>query len=182
MKQILLIIVFAFGIFTACENETKPEKIEETPVDLAKIEKEIENAAKETDEAMKNKDIEYFKNTLDDNGLFIGTDPEEYWTKDTLMVFWEKMVEDTTLKFDQTTDKRVINVGPGGKSAIVTSQAVAKHISKHMPTRTTARYIFVDSIWKIDYISWSPVPTNDQLRYMWKVFEEKGKKEKEEEK
>ena len=75
MKHLLLIILPVLFLLYACNNENETEKIEETHVDIAKIEKEIENVMLKTDEATKNKDFDFYEAFLHDDGIFIGTDP-----------------------------------------------------------------------------------------------------------
>ena len=168
---IILLLFAAFGLF-ACNNETEVE-LNNTPIDLAAVEKAVDAAADAYLEASKNLNTDYIDSVYHENGIFIGTDPEEYWSKDTIMSLYKKLLEDTSINFDITIHKRVINVDHDGKSALVTEQSFHDHISKDVYVRTITRYINIDDTWKIDYINWSLAPTNDQLRFIWKAFKEK---------
>ncbi len=174
MKTKIVILLFAVFTLFACKTENEVEiEVDNTPIDFSALEKEVDAAADALYEATKNSDIDFVDSMFHENGLFIGTDPEEYWSKDTIMSIYKKMLEDTSINFDRAIGKRVINVDHDGKSALVTEQSYSDHISQDMYVRTVTRYINADGAWKIDYINWSLAPTNDQLRFIWKAFEEK---------
>ena len=169
-KFILLLLV-ALLIF-ACNTEI--EEVKET-VDLAAIEKTIEAVADEYYENAKTMDINAVDSLYHENGLFMGTAPDEYWTKDSIMSLYRKMAEDTSLNFDFKIDKRVINVAPDGMSALVTEQFYHNMICGDLVyVRSVKRFINVNGSWKIDYLNWALVPTNEDLYFIYKTLKAKA--------
>ena len=91
-------------------------------------------------------------NFLSDEGLFLGTDPLEFWSKQRVIEEVTKMSQDTAVDANYTVDKREIRVSSDGQTALVIEQSVVPFIGK-IPVRTIGHAVMKDGQWKIDFYS-----------------------------
>jgi len=156
MKKIYYLMIVAATLIAACLPKNQP-------VDTA--------AAKEAVNAMMDKyltawnaqDANLFDTFLADDGLYIGTDPSEFWNKDTLKAVIIKQFADTTMKYNYVIDKREIKVAPDGNSAIVVEHFTVNAISPKLIFRNITRVAKKGEDWKIDFASWNFIFKNEDL-------------------
>jgi len=161
MKKIIFLFIAGIFLF-ACENEPAAE-IKDEVVDLDAVKTEINNLSDSFYKAMTDKKGELMDSLFAENGLFLGTDPDEFWVKDTTLNMFKSMSEDTTLDLTFTINKREIRVAPSGKSALVIEQYMYPFISESIQIRFIGRYVMTDTGWKIDFIDWAMIPENEDL-------------------
>jgi len=164
MRYFQLFIVALF--FIGCE--TKPQ-IES--VDLTAVENVLINQLDTFHSAMKANDIDAYKIFLTDDGLFCGTDPEELWGKEKLVSVMAEAMDNESIVFNYSVDKREIRVDADGNSATILEQFTVKWISEKIPIRFVAHFVKIGADWKIDFFSWSMVPKNDDLNKLNKALE-----------
>lgn len=120
--------------------------------------------------AFKKKDASAMGDFLSDDGLFLGTDPEEFWSKQRVIEEVSNMAQDTTVNANYTVDKREIRISPDGQTALVIEQMVVPFLGK-IPARTIGHATMKDGQWKIDFYSWSLIPTNESLKKLSEAYQ-----------
>lgn len=89
------------------------------------------------DASFKKKDATAVGNYLSDDGLFLGTDPGEFWSKQRVVEEIGNMATDTAVNANYTVDKREIRVSDDGTTALVVEQMVVPFLG-NIPARTIA--------------------------------------------
>jgi uncharacterized protein (TIGR02246 family) len=165
MKKVFLILAVACLGFASCQrNESAPT------VNTEEASKAVGQFFDEFNAAFQKKDASAMGNFLSDDGLFLGTDPQEFWSKERVMEEVSNMAKDTTLNANYTVDKREVRVSPDGQMALVIEQAVVPFLGK-IPVRTIGHAAMKDGQWKIDFYSWSLVPKNESLDKLSEAYQ-----------
>lgn len=120
-------------------------------VDLAATEKAVGELFNAYGQATKDKDVPGVAAALDDNGLFLGTDPKEFWDKQTIIGEFQRMVSDTSVHLDFILERRDIRISPDGQSALVIEQCTVPFLSKRVATRNIGHAKAVNGKWIIDF-------------------------------
>jgi ketosteroid isomerase-like protein len=154
--------VLAAILLSSCQQNTKP-------VDKDAAQKSVAEALDNYDNAIKKSNTDAISPMLTDDGLFIGTDPGEFWNKAKLIAEFGKMSKDSTLNFNFAVDKREIRLSPDGMSALCVEQYVMPAFTK-MPVRITSRFVNVDGQWKIDFISWNFITENKNIAKLNELY------------
>lgn len=152
---------FAFNAFVS----------EPVPMDHDVAENDVSLLADKFAMAMKEIDVDLLKSTLAEDGLFCGTDPIEVFDKESFIERFEPQFSPTTEGFVFTTKNREISVSSNGKSAIVTEQVTYPSWSPNMPIRQTFHAVQVGVDWKFDYIGWSFLANNEDVKKLNKALE-----------
>ena len=106
---------------------------------------------------------------LSDDGLFLGTDPEEFFNKDRVMQEVSNMAQDTSVNANYNIDKREIRLSPDGRMALVVEQTIVPFLGK-IPARMIGHATMKDGQWKIDFYSWNLIPKNDMLKKISEAY------------
>ncbi|MGQ3088317.1 nuclear transport factor 2 family protein, partial [Flavobacterium sp.] len=86
--------------------------------------------------ALKNKKANDFKNLLDPNGLYCGTDPSEMHNRDAYAQEMAEFLNDPTIgTIAYTVDLRQIRVAEDGNSAVIVEQYKMDLVSPEIPWR-----------------------------------------------
>ena len=109
------------------------------------------------------KNVKLLSTFLADDGQFYGTDPSEIMDKKTLSDGWVKSFADTSANFSYAVEKREILLAPDGNSAIVTEQFEMSPLTGKIKCRLVSQIVKSEDTWKIEYLSWSLIPKNDDL-------------------
>jgi ketosteroid isomerase-like protein len=109
------------------------------------------------------KDVNSLSALLADDGQFYGSDPAEIMDKKTLSDSWTKSFADTSANFSYTVEKRDILLAPDGNSAIVTEQFAFTQLTGKLKIRLVSQIVKSEDTWKIEYLSWSVIPKNEDL-------------------
>jgi len=165
MKNVLLILaVVCFG-FASCEkNQPAP-----ATVNKEEVSKAVGELFDAFDASFQGKDVQTMANFLSDDGLFLGTDPEEFWSKQRVVDEFNKLAQDTAANVKYTIDKREIRVSDDGTMALVIEQGVVPFLGK-IPARTIAHAALKNGQWKIDFYSWSLAPKNESLQKLSEAY------------
>lgn len=174
IKKIVLVLLSALIVF-ACENKTEVD-LKEDLVDLEAVKSELNTIAESFYKGMTESDTDLIDSMLFENGLYLGTDPDEIWIKDTITTMFEEIKKDTAFEFTFTVNLREIVVSPDGKSGIVIEHHANEFISTIMQTRFITHYIMTENGWKINLMDWSVIPENEYLPIVNKAL--KSDKEK----
>lgn len=151
MRTLLLFV----GIFlVACTSKA--------PVDETTLKSEIAAVMNNYHRGLLNKDAALMLDGVSEDGLLLGTDPKEFFSKSQLEEYLKASFEDTTL-YEPYSVERDIRIGPEGKSAIVIEQYLFKVISPVIPIRGIAHVRKDGNDWVIDFYSLSLIPTNEDL-------------------
>ena len=168
MKKLITIIplVFLLCFASGCQTTTEGE-----PVDLTAAKNAVNTVLDNHYEAMEAKDINTLANLLTDDGLYCGTDPEEFWNKEECLELLEGMFSNESFVFKVSIDKREIRMDADGNSATCVDQFTYEPISQKIPIRTIFHFVKIGDDWKNDFISWSLVPKNADLPKLDKALE-----------
>ena len=157
-----IFFLFLFG----CQPETTTE-----PIDLTAVKLEINTQLDNFYSLTNARNIEAYKTYLTDDGLYCGTDPEEFFSKEKLIALSVEMFANDSLELKYSIDKRVIRVASDGKSAISVEQSTVEWISANIPVRIVSHLVKIENNWKIDFFSWSLVPNNADIGKLNKALE-----------
>jgi hypothetical protein len=155
MKKVLpyLLPVLLF----ACTTTPEPE-----PVDLAAEEAAISEVFETLFNAVDDRNIDQLASVLADDGLFMGTDPDELFPKDTVVSSWAQMMQMPEIPPFEFIGDPLIRLHPDGKTAIVAYQYYWKLFTP-IPLRQTFWMVKKDSVWLVDFFDFSFVPYNEQI-------------------
>jgi len=165
MKKTFLIVIVA-AIVLACQPKTQP-----VVVDLAAAKAEVNTLLETYLTAWNAKDAKSLASLITDDGLYCGTDPSEFMDKKTVTDGWTMAFADSTMNYSYKVDKREIRVASDGNSAIGIEQFTMNAISPKILARLVSHAVKTTDGWKIDFISWSLIPKNEDLGKLYKALE-----------
>jgi ketosteroid isomerase-like protein len=165
MKKINCFMIMAVLIMAACQPKPQP-----IVVDLAASKAEVNTLMETYLTAFNAKDVATLAAIITDDGLFCGTDPGEIMDKKTVTDAWTSAFADTTLK-SFVVDKREIRVASDGNSAIIMEQFYTNPYDLKLPWRLVSRAVKAPDGWKLDFISWSFIPKNEDILKVMKAME-----------
>lgn len=155
MKKILSLILLV--TLFSCNNVPKSG-----PVDFAAEEVAIKGVFETLFNAVDDKNIDQLASLLADDGLFMGTDPGELFSKDTIVAGWAQMMKMPEIPPFEFVSEPVIRISPDGKTAIVVQQ-FKWNLFTTIPLRQTFWLIKGDAGWLIEFFDFSFVPYNEQI-------------------
>ncbi|MCU4162352.1 nuclear transport factor 2 family protein [Carboxylicivirga caseinilyticus] len=158
MNLKLFVVMVGVAVLVSCAPN--PPKSE---VDTKVVEKEITALLDEFHSVFVELKIDRLSSMMDDDGLFIGSDPTEFWDKNKLIGLWEEAKQNTSDQFEYDIDKRVLKVSKDGLSCIVVEQFYIPYWSEEMPFRLTTNWIKSDMSWKINFMDWAFIPYNEDI-------------------
>ena len=158
MKKIFLALAVICLGFTSCQQNQST-----APVNTEEASKAVEELFDGFNSAFNKKDATAMGNYLSDDGLFLGTDPEEFFNKQRVMQEVSNMAQDTSVNANYTINKREIRVSPDGQMALVVEQTIVPFLGK-IPARMIGHASLKDGQWKIDFYSWNLIPKNESLK------------------
>jgi ketosteroid isomerase-like protein len=164
-KMLFILLVVCIGL-TSCQKNQSTASV----VNREEVSKAVGELMDGFNSSFKNKDVIAVENYLSDDGLFVGTDPEEFWNKQRFVEELNKMAQDTSINFNFTIDKREIRVSPDGKMALVIDQTVIPYFSK-IPVRMVGHVVMKDEKWKIDFYSWSFILKNESMSKLSEAYQ-----------
>ena len=154
------------ALLLSCQTNTKTEQ-----VDLAAAKNAVNTQMDNFYQAYKARDIDAIGNILADDGLYCGTDPGEFWSKEKLLKLYARMFSNESLDINYSIDKREIRLDADGNSAIIVEQGISNPISKKIPYRGIYHCMKIGDDWKIDFTSLSLIPKNADLAKLNKAIE-----------
>jgi hypothetical protein len=155
MKKILSFILLA--LLFACSTVPEPE-----PVDFAAEEAAINEVFDNLFKAVDDRNIDLLAAMLADDGMFMGTDPDELFPKDSIVASWAQMMQMPELPPFKFISDPFLRIHPDGKTAVVVQQYYWKLFTP-IPLRQTFWMVKNDSVWLIDFFDFSFVPYNEQI-------------------
>lgn len=165
MKKSIVLLAFALVAMTGCEikKETKETATEEKVASPETAIKEVTELMDSFHNALKTKNADEFKDLLDPEGLYCGTDPSEIYNRDTYAQLMGETLNNPTLgAVAYTVDKREIRIDEGNETATILEQYKVDLFSPEIPWRLVSHAIKKDGEWVIDFLSFTLVPTNKQ--------------------
>lgn len=165
MRKLFLVMIVA-AMFFACQPKTQT-----VPVDTAAAKVEVNSLMDKYLTAWNAKDATTLSTLLTEDGLFCGTDPTELMNKKMTSDAWIQAFSDTSTNYSYSVEKREIRITSDGNSAIAMEQFTMKAISPKMPCRIVNHAVKTADGWKIDFISWSLIPKNEDIAKLNKAVE-----------
>jgi uncharacterized protein (TIGR02246 family) len=157
MKKTILLVMLTL-VFIACQQEKKP-----APVDLNAAETEVAALLDKFNAALMAKDAEAVASLLADEGLFLGTDPKEFWNRTEYIDMIKQVFADPNFTLSYTIDRTEIRVAPDGKTSVTIEQMFINFISQKIPIRAIMHQIKTDTGWKIDFYGSGLIPLNEDM-------------------
>jgi len=155
MKKILTLTLFA--LLFGCNTAPAPE-----PVDLDAEKAAIKKVMETIFKAVDDRDADLLGSIFADEGIFMGTDPNELFTKDTIVSAWAQLMQMPEIPPFELITEPLIRIQPDGKTAIYSNQYYWKLFTS-LPLRQTFWLVKKDSVWLIDFFDFSFVPYNEQI-------------------
>lgn len=174
MKKLLFLLFTIFAV--SCNDSTKtdkenPDKQSTPKADAGADNKNINAILDSMHTTLKGGLLKEFPKYLSDDGLFLGTDPGEYWTKQGLMDYMKKTFPGDTFKFVYNIEKREVLMDDAGRSALVIEQFYLPNMSRKIMVRAISRVDRKDDKWTIDFYSWNMIPRNEDIDKLNKALE-----------
>ncbi|MFN8255965.1 MAG: nuclear transport factor 2 family protein [Bacteroidales bacterium] len=166
MKKSIYITLLAVLLTTAC----KP-KNETANVDTAAAKESVNKILDDYLKAWKLKDTKAIAELFSDDGLYLGTDPSEFFDKKKMMEIFSQQFADTSVNYNYTVDKREIKIAKDGNSALVAEQFSITDFSSKIQIRLISQLIKVDNNWQYNFISFALIPKNEDLGKIFKAVE-----------
>jgi len=163
-KLFFLPIIF----FAACNQNSGSTS--ETNVDTTAAKSQIHALMDSMHNALSDKDTKKMVSFFTDDGLYLGTDPGEYWDKKKLSAQADSASKDTA-SFAHNVTRRDIIFDDDGRSAIVIEQYIFPMISMKMMIRSIARVDKKSDHWMIDFFSWNFIPKNEDVPKLEKALQ-----------
>jgi ketosteroid isomerase-like protein len=156
MKKLFYLLIVAAMITVSCQPKTQT-------VDTTAAKEAVNTFMDNYLKLWNAKDVNSLSALLADDGQFYGTDPTEIMDKKRTSDAWMKSFADTSANFRYAVEKRDILLAPDGNSAIVTEQFVMSQVTGKLKIRLVSQLLKSEDTWKIEYLSWSIIPKNDDL-------------------
>ena len=115
MKKILSLILLA--LLFSCNNTPKSESI-----DIAAEEVAIKEVFETLFKSVEDRNIDLLASVFTDDGIYMGTDPDELFPKDTLVASWNQMMQMPEIPPLKVISEPFIRIHPDGKTAVVVQQ------------------------------------------------------------
>jgi len=158
MKNLFLIVFVAASVF-ACQPKPQP-----VVVDLTASKAEVNTLMESYLTAWNARDVTTLVSLITDDGLYCGSDPTEWMDKKTTADAWTMAFSDSIANFSYSVEKREIRITSDGNSAIVIEQFTMKAFAPKIPVRLVSHAVKTGNGWKLDFISWSFIPKNEDIR------------------
>lgn len=159
-------IIFSFFLFSslllACNNDNEKSSALAAPaVDSFYIKDSIVLVAviDSLHTAFKAKSIDRMNTFFAEDGLFLGTDPAEFWTREALNSYLRPSFERDSMPSAYTVSKRAIKMTADRSAAVVIDQFTLP-FSPHLPVRSIAFAEFSENKWRIKMFSWNFIANN----------------------
>lgn len=166
MRSLILLLLCTISfLFFACNNDEKGDTVAAAVVDSSYVADSVSLTAviDSLHIAFKEKSIERMNQYFDEGGLFLGTDPTEFWTRDGLNKYLTPSFEADSMPSAYTVSKRAITMSGDRKSAVVIDQ-FSLPFSPKLPVRAIAFAEFVNNKWTIKMFSWNFIANNDDVK------------------
>ena len=155
MNKILSLIVLA--LLFSCNTAPEPESI-----DLAAEEAAINEVFKTLFKSIDDRDLDVLASVLADDGVFMGTAPNELLPKDSIVAAWSQMMQMPEIPPFEFISEPFIRIHPDGKTAVAAHQYYW-NLFTPIPLRQTFWMVKRDSVWVIDFFDFSFIPYNEQI-------------------
>ena len=155
MRNILSLTLLS--LLFACDTAPKHE-----PVDFVAEEIAIKEVLETLFKSIEDRNIDLLASVFADDGIFMGTDPDELFTKDSIVAMWSQMIQMPEISSFEFIDEPLTRIHPDGKTAVVAHQYYWELFTP-IPLRQTFWMVKSDSVWLIDFFDFSFIPYNEQV-------------------
>lgn len=155
MRKILSLTLLA--LVFSCNTTPKSE-----PVDFAAEEVAIKEVFETLFKSIDDRNIDLLASVFADDGVFMGTDPNELFPKDTIVASWSQMMQMPEIPPFESISEPFIRIHPDGKTAVVVREYYWELFTT-IPLRQTFWMVKSDSVWLIDFFDFSFIPYNEQI-------------------
>ena len=162
MKYILIISLFA--VLASCHsNIDSDSELTQEDTTVSHPKQEIARVLDSMHQAFKIHDYAAMESYLTEEGLFLGTDPNEIWSKKQLTDYFNGHVKDT-IPLSYSINNRIILLGRRSKAALVIEQYYLNRMSEKIMVRSISRLVYEAGGWKINFYSWNMIPKNEDIQ------------------
>ncbi len=162
---------FYGGFSFVLELEEDDGAVQMEPVDLDELRRIINERMDDYHLALSERSIDAISSFLTDDGLYCGTDPDEFWNREEVIEIIAASLDDESVLYDYPIERREILVDEDGNTATVIEQVTVEWITPQIPIRLITHLVRIGEEWKINFFSWSLVPRNDDVQLIREAFE-----------
>ena len=156
MKKLCIVLITISLV--ACHHGDPAEwGITSSDTTVSHPKREIAAVLDSMHEGFQKKDFKELENCLTEDGLYLGTDPSQTWSKKQLTEYYDSHVDDSAIVSYNLVSRNIL-LSRNNNSAIAIEQFFSGRISEKVMIRGVARLIYRDNEWKINFYSWSMIP------------------------
>ena len=169
MKK-LCIVLIAISLVACNHGDPLEWGINSSDTTVSHPKREIAAVLDTMHEGFQKKDFKQLESCLTDDGLYLGTDPSQVWSKKQLTEYYDSNGADSgTVTYNLIS--RNILLSRNNNSAIAIEQFFSGGKSEKIMLRGVARLIYRNDEWKINFYSWSMIPRNQDMNKINKALE-----------
>lgn len=150
---------------------SKMKTKELTTADVAVIKHDVTRLMENFHAELMAKNVRSMMKFMAEDGLYCGTDPKEFMSKTEFSDMVSQTVEQMNI-LEYPIQKREVQIGHDGQSALVVEQFVIEQFSAHMQLRLISHCLHSHHGWLIDFMSWNFIPANEDLEKINKALEQ----------
>mgnify|MGYP006287956961 FL=1 len=155
MKNTLLLLSLAGLLFTGCQQNP-------APLDLEAEKAAAQEMLDRFTEVMTTQDVDSMRAFIDEDALICGSDPAEFWDKETSLKLWDELSAGPEVDF-LFMDDNPLMIGPDGNSAVAIQQFYIPAMMPELPARNIYYLTKTEGQWMISMWSSSLIPKNEDL-------------------
>ena len=162
--KIVLWLFISVLIFSACNrgNDTDGE-IGSSDTSVSFPRSSIIKVLDSMHQGFRTKNFKLMESFLTEDGLYLGTDPSEVWSKKQLSQYFDKSNR-ASKDLNYNILSRTILLGKNSTTALCVEQYYLSTMSDKMMVRSISKVVKRDERWKIAFYSWNFIPKNEDIK------------------
>lgn len=156
--------LFIAGIFFMSCNNNNDSNSEISPSDTSVTfpRRAIIKVLDSMHQGFRSRNFKLMESFLTEDGLYLGTDPGEVWSKKQLSQYFNSVKDTSEINYNILS--RNILLGRNANSALAIEQYYLSAMSDKMMVRSISKLIYRDNSWKISFYSWNFIPKNEDIK------------------
>ena len=113
-------------------------------------------------QGFRTKNFKLMESFLTEDGLYLGTDPSEIWSKKQLSQYLGNVKDTSNNNYNILS--RTILLGKNSNTAMAIEQYYLSTMSDKIMVRSISKLVHRDNNWKISFFSWNFIPRNEDIK------------------
>lgn len=177
MKNVIIIFgLLLTTVFISCNNssQTTTKSADSTQMgysdlDTGKARQELNAIADDIHSYFKKKDIGFIDKYLTKDGIYVGSDPGEFFTFDEFKTSAVSQFKDTAFKIsDYPVSRREIRIY--GPSAVIIDQFTIPEMFNKLMARSVSHARYENGKWMLDLYTWNFILKNEDVPRIGKAL------------